>query len=328
MISSPQGSVTEQKAVEAGLEIFPFHIGPDTAFWKIRPFQKFLKKHGINVMLGVQNRDIKIGCLAARLTGVPAIFGRLGLDMMKKKIDHRIVFTKFIDGIITNTKSIKSLYDGFGWFPQNFIHVVYDGVDVPVDPGKIDLHAEFDLNPDSKIVIGTGRIVEQKRFDILIDVALMAKKENQLLSFIVVGEGDLKPKLIARAAELGVEDMVRFIGFREDVLSIMNSSEVFVLTSDSEGMSNALREAMGLGLPCVATDVFGVSELFQNGRSGIKVAKGDASAIFNAIKSVISDPKLKKGMEKAAVEHIRSNFTIKGMIDHLERIFQEQIRSA
>ncbi len=325
VISSSAGSAIEQKARESGLETFPFHIGPDIAFWKIPPFQHFLKKNKINAVLCVQNRDVKIGGLAARLSGIPAIFARQGLDTIKRKLDHRIAFTRYIDGIITNTRSIKELYEGYGWFRHDFIHVVYDGLTLPDQLPQIDLHAEFKLKKDSKVIMGTGRLAEQKRFDLLIEAAKIARKENQNWSFIIAGTGDLLQSLQRNAKKQGVDDMIKFIGFREDVLALMNSSDLFVLSSDSEGMSNALREAMGVGRACVATEVFGVSELFQDGKYGIMVERGNAEAIFRAIKSIFSDAKLKSNLENNAAELIRTSFTMSTMIDRVERLFQEQI---
>lgn len=326
VISSRPGSETEKRAQENGLTIFPFHIGPDIAFWKIRPFQKYLKGNDIEVVLCVQNRNVKVGGLAARLAGIKAIFGRQGLNTInKKKLFHKIAWTRFVDGIITNTNSIKELYHNYRWFKDDFIHVVYDGLKLPDNLLKINLHKEFDLKPGSKVIIGTGRLGEQKRFDLLIEVAVMAKNQKSNWSIIVVGKGKLEMKLKKMATDFGVDHIIKFVGFRNDVLTLMNSADLFVLSSDYEGMSNALREAMAVGKACVATNVFGVDELFQNGKSGLKVKKGDSTAIYNAIENIFSNPNLKRNMEKNAADLIKSVFTMEKMIDNIEQLFIQQL---
>ncbi len=325
VISSPPGSETEQKALENSLNIFPFHIGPDIAFWKILPFQKYLKNHGIEVVLCVQNRDVKIGALAARLAGIPAIFARQGLDTMKKQFLHKIAFTKYIDGIITNTNSIKKLYKSYNWFKKDFIHVVYDGLILPKILEKIDLHKEFNLISGSKVILGTGRLAEQKRFDLLVEVAVNAKKQSHNWSFIVAGTGKVEMELTKMAADFGVDDIIKFVGFRNDVLTLMNSADLFVLSSDSEGMSNALREAMAVGKACIATDVFGVDELFQKGKSGLMVNKGDPLALYDAIESIFANPDLKCKLENNAAKLIKSEFTLERMIDQVEQLFIQQL---
>ena len=325
IIVCPKHSQTEQKAKELGVSTHPFQIGPDIAFWKIPLLIKLYKKHKIDVALCVQNRDVKIGAAAAKLAGVPAVMARQGLDTIKKKIDHKVAFTKHIDGIITNTRSIKELYESYGWFPENFIHVVYDGLTLPDPIPGIDLHKEFGLKSGSKVIIGTGRLAEQKRFDLLIQVAAMAKSENLNWSIIIAGTGDLETRLRKMIAEYDVEDSVKLLGFRNDVLSLMKASDLFVLSSDSEGMSNALREAMAVGKACVATDVFGVSELFQEGKSGLQVKKGDAKGIFDAIKSIFQNDLLKQQLETNAAELIRTSFTMEKMIGRIEQLFEDQL---
>ena len=162
-----------------------------------------------------------------RIAGIPAIFARSGLNTIKPKIGHKIPFTKFVDGIITNTKSLKKLYDSYGWYEDDFVHVVYDGLQMPEKLGKIDLHQEFDLLPGSKVMIGTGRLSEQKRFGLLVKVAGMSKKADLLWSFLVVGAGRLEDQLNQMAVDHSVVDRIKFVGFRDDVLTILNSADVF-----------------------------------------------------------------------------------------------------
>lgn len=325
VIAALPGSEVEKKARECGLQTLPFNLKWDIAFWKIPSFQKYLKQHKIDVLLCLQNRDVKIGALAARLIGIPAIFARQGLNNIRQKRFHKIAFTRFVDGIITNTASIKKLYESYGWFKDDFIHVVYDGLTLPETLNKVDLYKEFDLQPGSKIIMATGRLAEQKRFDLLIKVAAMAKAENLNWSIVITGTGRLEADLKKMAVDHEVDDLVKFAGFRSDVLELMYSSDLFVLSSDSEGMSNALREAMAVGLPCVATNVFGVEELFQNGRSGVMVNKGDAKGIFEGIKTVFQNDELRQSISRNGKELIKTVFTMENMIDAIEKIFLEQL---
>ncbi len=320
------GSETEKRAKADDLQVFPINIGPDIAFWKLLPLRRFFKKHGIEAILCVQNRDVKIGALAARLSGIPAIFARQGLATIKHKFLHKISYSKLIDGIITNTRSIKDYYKDFDWIPQDSIHIIYDGLELPDNLETLDLHREFDLLTDSKVIIGTGRLADQKRFDLLIEVAVMAKRNKQNWSIIIAGTGRLEGELKKLSKESGVDDIIKFIGFRTDVLNLMHSADMFVLSSDSEGMSNALKEAMAVGKPCVSTDVFGVSELFQDGESGIMINKGDAKGIYDAINLVFSNSELRENLQKNAKLFIKTKFTMDKMIDEIEQLFENQLK--
>ena len=153
----------------------------------------------------------------------------------------------------------------------------------------------------------------------------MAKSASLNWSFVIVGAGRLENQLKKMASDKGVTDMVKFVGFRDDVLTIMNSADLFVLSSDAEGMSNALREAMAVGKACVATDVFGVSELFQDGKSGIMVQRGDAKGIYLAIKKIFADVELKQSLGEKASKLIKEVFSMDNMINEIEAIFEEKL---
>ncbi len=327
VISAPAGSETDKRATAQGLVTAPFRIGPDIAYWKIIPFQKILRTHKIQVVVCCQNPDIKIGALAARLAGIPAIFARQGLARIRNTLEHQFIVTKYLDGIITNTQSIKQLYESYGWIPSGFIHVVHDGPQISSPPISIDIHKEFELNTGSKVIITAGRLDHQKRYDLLIDVAKLAKHHGYNWSIIVVGKGKLEHELKSNAALNGVSDIIRFIGFRTDVLELFHSSDLFVMSSDSEGMSNSLREAMALGMPCISTDVYGVDELFESGQNGIKVPKGDANGLFQAIVALFSDSEKRKELGENARNRISSSFNNNQMVKRVEEIFFNQLRS-
>ncbi len=326
-ISSLPGSASELKAKDVGLDTFPLMLKLDIAFWKIPGLMRFFKKTKTEVVICVQNRDVKVGALAAKLAGVPVVLVKNGLDVIKKKPFHKITFTKFIDGIITNAKVLKDTYMDYGWFEDSFIQVVYDGLEIPENIQKIDLREELSFPEDSKLILSAGRLVEQKGFDYLIEVAEIAKKESKKWRFVVVGEGKLEKELKDNAMKKGVTKIIKFIGFRKDVLPYMNAADLIVLTSRSEGLSNVLTEAMSLGKTCVATAVNGVPELFEKNSAGLMVDKNNPQAIYEGIEKVLTDPNLKSKFESNALKRIKKDFLKETMIDRLENIFMDYLSS-
>ncbi len=321
VISSLPGSETERRALLHGLEIFPFRIGPDIAFWKIPNFRGYVQRNGINVVVCVQNNDVKVGGLAAKLAGVPLVLARQALDSIKRRPYHKLAFTKFVDGIITNSDALKNLYLSYGWFRDDFIHTIHDGMEINEDVEDIDLRSMFGLPEDAIVLVGTGRIVYQKGFDLLIDVAKMAKKNHLKWRFLIVGTGQLEEQLKKKAKDMKVDDYIKFIGFREDVLPIMKAADLFVLSSRSESMTNVLREAMSVETACVATDVHGISELIEHGKSGYIVEPNRAMAIYDGIEYILSRPELKAKIENESKKRIRSAFSMEKMINETENLF-------
>lgn len=119
-------------------------------------------------------------------------------------------------------------------------------------------------------------------------------------SHYIYGEGELEEDLSALAGELGLADRVHFEGFREDVYEEMRDAEQFVMSSDFEGLSNALMEAMQMGLACISTDCTGSDELIEDGRDGLIVPVGDAEAMARAMCQLAEDPDLRRQIGRAA----------------------------
>lgn len=325
IIACLPGSIIEQKTKDSGLEIFHFGISVDIAFWLMFPLKSFFKKNNIEVLICCQNKDVKIGAKAARKLNIPAIFSRQGIQNLSNKKKYIKPFTQYIDGIITNTSSIKRIYEGFGWFPENFIHVIYNGIIIHEKVNKINLHERYDLSNGSKIIFSSGRLDFQKGFDLLIDVAVKAKEEGLDWQFIIAGEGKLKNELNTQAAKKGVSDMIQLVGFTNEIQTHLDASDVFVLPSRYEGMPNALLEAMAVGKASVATSVNGAPELVEDGKSGFLVESENTDQLYVKIKLLLEDKELNKSMGEQAKKHVMSKFTIVKMIDNLEKLFENQI---
>jgi glycosyltransferase involved in cell wall biosynthesis len=326
VISSLPGSETEKRALEKGLEIFPFRIGPDIAFWKVPNFKGYVQKNKIDVVVCVQNNDVKVGGLAAKLAGVKVVLARQTLDTIKRRPYHKLAFTKFVHGIITNSYALKDLYMNYGWFKEDFFHPIHDGMEISENVEDIDLRSMFDLPEDSTVLVGAGRIVHQKGFDLLIDVARMASDNELNWRFLVVGTGQIEDQLKKKATELKVDDYIKFIGFREDVLPIMKAADLFVLSSRSDSMTNVLRGAMSVETACVATDVYGISELIEHEKSGYIVEPERPRAIYDGIKYVLSNPDIKAKIEKNSLKRIKSAFSMQKMIDETEALFVKLLK--
>lgn len=326
VISSLPGSVTEQRAVENGLEIYPFSLHIDIAFWKIPKLVRYFKKKKFDVVVCVQKKDVKIGALAAKIAGVPLVMARSGLDVIKKKLYHKLAFTKYIDGITTNTFALKDIYMSYGYFKDDFIHPIHDGFEFIGDVEDIDIKSMFNLPQDSTVMVAVGRVCRQKGFDILIESVKIAKEKGKNWRFLVVGTGPLEDKLKQMAKELQVDDYLQFIGFRKDVLPIMKAADLFVLSSRSESMTNVLREAMSVKTACVTTDVLGIrGELMEHGKNGYIIEPENAQAIYDGIDYVLSHPEQKAEMAQNGYDRVNSSFSIEGMIDQIEQMFITQL---
>jgi len=107
---------------------------------------------------------------------------------------------------------------------------------------------------DQYVILHVGRLVEQKNHTFLLDVFAHAQGMNPNMALLIVGEGELRHELIAKATELGLGDSVRFLGQREDIHNLMQAADLFVFPSLYEGLGGVAIEAQTAGLPCLLAD--------------------------------------------------------------------------
>jgi glycosyltransferase involved in cell wall biosynthesis len=166
------------------------------------------------------------------------------------------------------------------------------GVTSPIEviPGGIDGRRYRASNADRIYdVIFVGRLTQIKRIDLFLETVrdLLPKKPE--ISAVVVGSGELDESLKNLTKRLGVEQNVTFAGYQQDVSSWLAKSKVFVLTSDSEGLSLALMEAMMSGLPCVVSDVGELGELIKHGTNGFLVNNRSSRVFAQYIALLLQD---------------------------------------
>jgi glycosyltransferase involved in cell wall biosynthesis len=141
-----------------------------------------------------------------------------------------------------------------------------------------------------KTIVTVGRIDENKNHKLIIDSLAKIKDEYPEYKLHIYGDGPDRNKLKSYVDGKGLSDRVIFEGSVSDVADRIERAGMFILSSDMEGMPNALIEAMSLGLPCITTDcMYDTSELIQNDINGIVVPKGDIASMSEAMKRLIED---------------------------------------
>ena len=158
-----------------------------------------------------------------------------------------------------------------------------------------------------KKIVSVGRLVEQKNYPMLIEAFSGLGEEFKDWSLEVYGDGPLKKELLRYVEELGLSDRILFKGETDNVDEKLKEAGLFVITSDYEGMSNALMEAMALGVPCISTNSAGggAATLIENEVNGVLVPVGDAKALCEQIKKLLNDDKMLRNMSKRAAQSMR-----------------------
>jgi len=155
--------------------------------------------------------------------------------------------------------------------------------------------------PEGAFVVGAvGRLSVEKGHRYLIDAAPMLVPQIPALRFVLLGEGRERPELEKQVVRLGMRERVVFAGFQTDVRPWIQACDVIANPSLTEGMPNAVLEAMALGTPVVATAVGGVPEMIQDQVSGLLVPPGDPAALASAILDLFANPSRAAQLARAA----------------------------
>jgi glycosyltransferase involved in cell wall biosynthesis len=172
------------------------------------------------------------------------------------------------------------------------------------------------------LIIWVGRMVVEKRPDVLIDAAA-ALKRRRPFHLWMCGGGALADSIAAQIRDRGLEGEVSALGFCENPYALCAQADVFVLTSEGEGLPNGLIEAQGLGLAAVSTDCrFGPSEIITHGETGLLTSVNDPLAIAAALDELLSAPDRRAEMAAAARRRVRARYGVDAVIDRWQRVLE------
>ena len=321
IVGGRPGSRLLRNARLNGLETLSLNILSDLSIYHVFRIAFFLKTNKIDVLI-TKGRDLAIAGTAAKIGGNPLVLVRHGLPLRSSLKKHKFLHKKLAHGIITNTKTIKDLYESNGWTSNDFVRVIYNGTHAGNDIPSVEYSQRF---PGKKVILTVGRLARQKGYFHLIDAVAKLKEGRDDFVFVVLGEGRLRKKLVAYADKKDVSGLIHFEGFVENVVPYIKGCDLFVLPSLYEGMPNATMEAMAHGKPVVMTNVNGAAELIPDEGKGLLIPPGDPDAIVKSVVRLLSDRKLSDEMGERAKKHIEKNFTVNSMIENIESYIEEKL---
>lgn len=197
-------------------------------------------------------------------------------------------------GILVQTPTIQNFFDGK---LKERTHVIYNPVNIPTSMVGAALKT-----PKQKRIVSVARLMPQKNHDILIKAFAEFQKEHPDYTLTIYGEGPLMENLKSLADSLGVGDKVFLPGPSKTVHQDILDAEMMCLVSTREGMSNAMIEAMCLGLPCICTRVSGAVDLITDGENGVLVDIGDVNGLVEKMNELADNESLSQKMGNKASE--------------------------
>jgi glycosyltransferase involved in cell wall biosynthesis len=266
--------------------------------------------------------------IAGRLAGVrAAVVSKRSLDRYPSPIRRYAcrVGNALADRITVNAEAIGRFVRSEEGCRAEKMVLIPNGVSDDTLNASFDgrrKRAELGLAPDGHVVGAVSRLAWKKGIRYLLEAAPQVLESVPDASFVIAGDGPLREELEAQAGALGIRDRVVFLGSRRDGLELLSAFDVFVLPSVIEGMSNALLEAMAMGLPVVATGVGGNMEVVADGRTGFLVPPGDPDPMAAAIVKLLHAPEMGREMGAAGRRLVRENYRVDVMVRRIEGLYE------
>jgi sugar transferase (PEP-CTERM/EpsH1 system associated) len=241
-----------------------------------------------------------------------------------------------IDCFVPMSRDLAGWLETAVGVPPRKIVQLYNGVDTlrfrprtgrrPLDLGGVTL-------PEDAFVIGSVTRLEpvknpQTTVRAFARLVRLLPEQGGRLRLLVVGDGSEKSALTQLAAEEGIAQQALFVGQRDDIDRMLQSMDLFVLTSLNEGISNTILEAMATGLPVVATAVGGNGELVTPGTTGALCASGDSDALALAMRDYLRDAELGRRHGAAARRAAEQKFSLQAMVNGYDAMYQRVMARA
>ncbi|MEM2146428.1 MAG: glycosyltransferase [Candidatus Jordarchaeaceae archaeon] len=273
------------------------------------------------------------GRIASIVARVPIIITTEHTVASYKKVWQRRIdkyLSNFSNAIIAVSNEVKKTLVSYCNIDPFKIVVIHNGINynnqktLTVEQLCI-LREHLKLKFGLPVILTIGRLSAPKGHIFLLEAISMLLKDNIKAQFLIAGDGPLRNQLEQRAKQLEIQEYVNFLGFRDDVETLLQLADIIMFPSIREGFSIALLEAMAAGKPIIATDVGGNKEAIQSGISGILVPPQDANALKEALLFMLRYKEIALNMGKAGEKRFQENFTISITLTKIQTLYQNLI---
>jgi L-malate glycosyltransferase len=233
---------------------------------------------------------------------------------------------KKIPAFTVISQELRNFFSSRCRMPESEIKLIYNGVDEHrFAPGArtVSIKDITGNAPFEKVIVAVGRLADAKDYPNLLASLHLLKKEGINACCIIVGDGELRASLEKEIIALNLSDRAFIAGTRTDVENIMKGADCYVLSSKHEGLPISLLEAMSSGLPVVATQVGGVSEVVSNEINGLVVPRDNPRELAAAIARILSDAPLAGTLGRAARSTVEQRFSWDTVTRKYEMVYAE-----
>ena len=296
---APVGSALAERASK---EEFAVHPLPMRGTWdlpSVFALARLMREDRPDIVHWHAARAHAIGAMAALIAPGPArVLSRRVHFPVRRSLGSRLLYALPIERIAAISQAVRDSLVRSG-VDSGLIRIVPSGIDVASLSGPFDrssARARLGAGDQDIVALNVSALAPRKGQTDLLHATALSIRRVPSLKVWIAGEGPLEGKLRAEQRALGLEESVKFLGFRTDVFELLRAADFFCLPSLSEGLGTSILEAMAAGLPVVATRTGGVPEIVEEERTGILVPPSDPAALSDAMVRVASRADLRASM--------------------------------
>lgn len=234
---------------------------------------------------------------------------------IKKRVSAYVSISEQLQQIINDKIGIKE--------ENNYL--IYNGVNIEEFKNE-----NRKINDEAKKIISIGRLTPAKDYKNLFNaIKILEKKlkkdKSKIPEFLIVGDGELEKDLKELSKNLNIDDNVNFLGLRDDIPELLSESDIYVMSSEWEGLSIALIEAAASGIPIIATNAGSNSEIINDGENGMIVSVKNSEVLADRLYKLIKNKKLRKKISKNN-DNVIGKFSIKNSTGKHLDMYRNEMR--
>jgi glycosyltransferase involved in cell wall biosynthesis len=307
----------KREAITRGVPADLSPIGGDIAIPHALRLARTLRPLEPDAFLIGTFKKLFLASLGARLARVPRVVARVGLESdTPRNAKYRLALRRWVDGVAVNAERMVDPFRALEGFGASKVTLIHNGVRLaPPAQSRDQVRKELGISADAFVAGTVARLVSQKRIDRLLEAVALA---NESIVCLIAGDGSRRKELQGQAAALGLSRRVLFVGDRHDIPAVLRALDVYIVTSDREGLSNAMLEAMAAGLPVISTPVSGAADAIEGDRPAGIITKFDAQSIARAMDELRINRSRLREMGAAAQRRAETTFSFDRMVERWE----------
>lgn len=322
-----KGGAIADELKASGIEVEILGMGPRCTLPFLFCLRKKIKNSRIDVLHVHGYSAATIGRTAGLFAGVPVIISHVHSTYWYFRFKHLLVeklLSFFTDKVICCSNAVARFVTATERISRSKVRVVYNGAEDMLAGGKADLRAGLGISPEAFVIGVPASLEKHKGHSYFLEALKTVALEYPGVRAVLAGTGHLKEDLESLAKKLGLEENVIFAGVLSEMAPFFAAADLVVLSStEREGISVAILEAMSAGKAVVGTRVGGIPEAVVDGETGTIVPPWDPTALAGAILALIRDRKKLAEMGRAGRARYEAEFTRAKMLAGISGLYDE-----